>query len=333
MSQSVTSASFRLASAILAFSLSSCTRPPPPSNVGSPLHENHEDPAPASEMSLEEAQGVIKEIQQRFGANAPPPAAPPTSIVEVLSIIEADEVHRFPAASDFASGLAGPDALAVRALVELQWAGMYRLGQAVYEELIQVSSREASLLQGKKDRGEQLTDTQARRLDDLTKEVEWMRRARSALVALAKPRVEEGGKLAQEAVRQNSTKAEGHLASAFHHRLTKDWLAYDRAVTEFERTKQRDYVLAEYLRALEHLERGGSEVRAREAMADVIARAPKFVRAQAHMVLLQDDIEDTYHELQRLREVAPRHPVVNLTGGPITQVYETSMAIRGATGG
>jgi hypothetical protein len=55
-----------------------------------------------------------------------------------------------------------------------------------------------------------------------------------------------------------------------------------------------------------------------------------MVRAQAKLVLTEVGIEATYAELQKLRAVAPRHPIVNIAGPAIVSEYETSSALSRA---
>jgi hypothetical protein len=57
---------------------------------------------------------------------------------------------------------------------------------------------------------------------------------------------------------------------------------------------------------------------------------PKMVRAQAKLVLAEDGIDATYAEFEKLRAVAPQHPMVSIWGPSITSDYELSSSFREA---
>ena len=59
---------------------------------------------------------------------------------------------------------------------------------------------------------------------------------------------------------------------------------------------------------------------------------PKFVRAQAKLMLLQDDVGAAYAELTKLKAISPGHPVLALVGKMIVEEYEASQALSQARG-
>lgn len=303
-----------------------CSNKPAPEFPGSSLRSTYGEEDPEEQMDKEEAEEVLAELRQKYGVKAPGTGAAPGSIAEVLEIIAADDVPRFRAASDFASTQGGVEALSVRALLELSWADLFGLVGAVMEEMIERETGELRLLVQQGD----LTNAQEARKQELEESRSLLKRAVVAISVLAKPHTEAGGQLALEAIRENQAKPEGYLASAYYYRMRRDWVAYDKAMDDFGKLKDREFVVADYIRAMESLERRGSESRARDAMEAVVSGAPEFVRAQACLVFLQEDLEDTHAELEKLRAIAPEHPLVSLTGGVIDSNYATTREVREA---
>lgn len=54
---------------------------------------------------------------------------------------------------------------------------------------------------------------------------------------------------------------------------------------------------------------------------------PKFVRAQAKLLLLQDDVGAAYAEFTKLKAMSPGHPVLALVGKLIVDEYEAAQAL------
>ncbi len=75
-------------------------------------------------MRPPEAALVIREFQKAYGLPpVPPPATPVTSMAQVLEIIRGDRLPEFDAARRFATGRMGPEALTLRAYLDLSYAG------------------------------------------------------------------------------------------------------------------------------------------------------------------------------------------------------------------
>ena len=57
-----------------------------------------------------------------------------------------------------------------------------------------------------------------------------------------------------------------------------------------------------------------------------------FVRPQAALVFVQDDITSTHAELTKLREISPNHPVVTILGPAIDKEFQVAVTLRDALG-
>jgi hypothetical protein len=88
----------------------------------------------------------------------------------------------------------------------------------------------------------------------------------------------------------------------------------------------------QYIRALETLRRFAIKKEARERLRAVLAINPELVRAQAKLVLLEEGIAERHAELEKLRVLSPKHPVVSIAGPEITSEYEMSTAVEKARG-
>ena len=88
----------------------------------------------------------------------------------------------------------------------------------------------------------------------------------------------------------------------------------------------------QYLRALETLKRAAITKETRERLSAVLAINPKLVRAQAKLVLLEEGIVERHAELEKLRALAPKHPIVNIAGPAITSEYEMAQSLERARG-
>jgi hypothetical protein len=89
----------------------------------------------------------------------------------------------------------------------------------------------------------------------------------------------------------------------------------------------------QYLRALEANKRFVSRPKTRDFLARSLALKPNLVRAQAKLVLFQENIDATYGELQKLRTLAPDHALLGLVSKPLTDEYELAHALDRARQG
>ena len=280
-------------------------------------------------MTPSEARAFLVEWRTNHGTQSSP-QPDPTSVAEVLSILLSDEVGRFEGAVRFMDGKQGPEALTLRALLELSWSDGYTTVADVFAELGRRKSLEAKQLEDRQTAGRELTSDEESTLEALRANIDEMAKAQGACDSLAAEHLRAGGALAQEAVTQGSPGAGAPAETlAFYQLLNDDWGRFDRTI-QTVRQSDPDAPMLHYLTALESLHRFALQKEAREGLAEALRVEPKFVRAQAKLVLLQDDIEHTYAALTELEKLSPRHPIINLVGKLIKEEYETSMALRQA---
>ncbi|MDH3201757.1 MAG: hypothetical protein OEM15_12760 [Myxococcales bacterium] len=284
-------------------------------------------------MRPPEAAQVVAEFQKRYGIE--PVAAPDTqvtSMAQVLEIIRGDRFSEFEAARAFTAGKQGSNALTLRSYLETSHAGGLLLAAAILEEERKQDMTE--LRQVGQSRPLEVNQDQAAaqaRAQQLKTKTDDLRKVVRALKVLSEEPLVSGSDLAEQAIRQDPQSQLAYLAHANYYRLRGSWLEFDRMMRYAEDTETgNNPPVKTYLRAMEALQRYVDSAKCKELLEETLARRPDFVRAQANLVLVDRNIEDTYAQLQKLREMSPNHIVVRLAGPMIEEEYATAQQLKGA---
>jgi hypothetical protein len=83
-----------------------------------------------------------------------------------------------------------------------------------------------------------------------------------------------------------------------------------------------------YARAMERAARLGDRAGARQELEALLAEHSDLARARAQLVVLEDDVEARYAQLQKLAEVNPEHALVALEGKALEREVQTARALR-----
>jgi len=280
-------------------------------------------------MTAGEARDVIAELQAQRGVKARAPQAV-KSAEELLDIVTRDDVDRFEDAARYLEGKGGVDAITMGATVELLWSDAFGTVGLVARELGRRAEVEVSRLQTKQDSGREFTSEDKRRLQDATRRVEIDAKAEMALGVLSREHLSSGSEIAREAIRQFPSDARTYRVAAFYYLLTGTWPRYDEAMASFGVDVEQEDAGLLFLRALEALRRRSARDEALTLLKQALGKNPRLVRAQAKLVLLQEDIAASYAELTRLEAMAPTHPIVRITGPLIKSDYELSQSFERA---
>jgi hypothetical protein len=278
-------------------------------------------------MSPAEARAFVAEVQQQRGVT--PDATPVTSVDQLLDILTADEVNRFDAANRFVAGKPGIDAMSLSATVELCWSDSFTTVALIVEELRKRDAVEVQRLTQERDAGRPFTDADQKDLERAEQAVAFDVKARSALEVLAKDHLGAAGALVHEELRQFPSDPRTYRVAAFYYLLTGDWQHFDTSMQWLKDSEATDSGL-KYLRGLEALQRYAIKKEASGFLRQSLELNAKQVRAQAKLVLTEEGIEAIHAELEKLRAVSPRHPVVTIAGPSITAAYELSTAFAKA---
>jgi hypothetical protein len=281
-----------------------------------------------SGMSSADARAFIAEVQAERSVA---PGAPVSSMEQFLEVLDGDELSRFEAASGFIAGKPGIDAMTLHAALELSWSDGFSTIARIAEELGKRAEVEAKRLAELRDSGRPFTDAQAKELERLEKSVAFHAKAREALDVLAKDHLATAQGPVDEALRQFPKDRRTYRVAAFYYLLAADWEKFDTAAAWLEEGAENDPGV-QYIRAIETLKRAAIKKEAAERLRAVLAINPKLVRAQAKLVLLEEGIAERHAELEKLRALSPKHPVVSIAGPAITSEYEMSASLERARG-
>jgi hypothetical protein len=281
--------------------------------------------APTRILTLEEAQHIVQEERRTLGA--PESTAPaPVSVGEVVDILKRDQTDRFAKARDYLTALDGVDALSVRASLEMLWAeGQVTVAQLARDRAKQKDAEATALEDTLK---LQPNDAALKgRIEAARKDAERERRLRDALETLAQPHYEAGATLGREVVRRNPERADGYNVLANLDRIKGNWVEYERNMQRAQGA-DADRAGVRYARAMERAARLGDRAGARQELEALLAEHPDLARARAQLVVLEDDVEARYAQLQKLAAVNPEHALVALEGKALEREVETARALR-----
>ncbi len=282
-------------------------------------------------MRPPEAALVIREFQKAYGMPpVPPPGTPVTSMAQVLEIIRGDRLPEFEEARRFAAGRQGPEALTLRAYLDLTYAGALMTAAWILdEERRQDLTELRQLTMSRPLEGNETAKEDQARAAKLRAKTADLRKVVRALRILSEEPLRSGSDLAEQAIRQDPKAQLAYLANANYFRLRGHWLEYDRMM-RYADDGEGDPPVRTYLRAMEAFERYVDPARCEKLLKETLAKRPDFVRAQANLVLVSDSTEDKYAELQALKALSPTHLVVRLAGPTIEEEFQTSQELKGA---
>jgi hypothetical protein len=312
---------------LLMFVLGACASSKSSTNDGSTIGKDISVEA----MRPPEAAQVIREFQKAYGIPpVPPPDTPVTSMAQVLEIIRGDRLPEFEAARRFAAGRQGPEALTLRAYLDLTYAGALMTAAWILdEERRQDLTELRQLTVSRPLEGSETAKEDQARAAKLQAKTADLRKVVRALRVLSEEPLRSGSDLAEQAIRQDPKAQLAYLANANYFRLRGHWLEYDRMMRYADEGAE-DPPVRTYLRAMEAFERYVDPDRCRKLLEETLAKRPDFVRAQANLVLVSDSTEDKYAALQALKAVSPMHLVVRLAGPTIEQEFQTSEELKSA---
>jgi len=253
----------------------------------------------------------------------------PRSIADVRTILRRDTVYFFAKAAAYARSVGTLEMRFEEATLELL------LGES---ELIasQVLSTQEAWLGGElriaranlATEGPEPATDRGRMLAQLIRMVEEGNRIADALGAVAPAHLARGA----ERVRQLQAEAPSDPRTlalvAEYHRARGEWTAFDAAMVAAEGAERGSARLC-YLRAVEPLERHRRPSVGAERMRECRTRFPRYVRAQAGLVMMATSPEDALREIDRLKELNQDHYLVMLLEPSLAADRELTRMQRG----
>ncbi|MEI9951273.1 MAG: hypothetical protein WDO74_20395 [Pseudomonadota bacterium] len=278
-------------------------------------------------MSSADAQAFVTEVQRQRGLPTTHP--PVSSIDELLEVLANDQVERFRDAELLVAGKPGIDAMALHATLELAWSDDFSTLALILNELRKRAEVEVNRLKTKREAGATLSAAEAKELEQNQKNAEFDAKAKGALEVLARDHLQAAGQVVAEARRQFPKDLLTYRVVAYHALLSSEWLEFDAAMAGLKDIEAKDAGLI-YLRALESLSRFAVRKDAAVLLRKALQVNPKMARAQAKLMLVEDGIDAKYAEFEKLKGLAPQHPVVWIAGPSLTSDYELSASFRKA---
>lgn len=236
----------------------------------------------------------------------------PRSIADVRSILERDVIYLFPEAAAFARSQNTVEGRQLEATIELSMGDTQLVAS-------QVLTLQASWVSGDlrvaraalaSERGLPATD-RGRALAQLVRAVEEGNEISDALGEVGARHVARGAEVIRTLVGEAPNDIRTMLLRAEYHRLRAEWPTFDAAMQSAESTSREHAGLC-YLRAMEQVERHRKADRGAAMMRECLAKSPRFVRAQAALVLMARRPKEAMRELARLKAINADHYVVAL---------------------
>jgi hypothetical protein len=317
-----------LGALLLALALGACASSKSSTNDGSTIGQGID----VETMRPPEAAQVVREFQSAYGIPPiPPPDTPVTSMAQVLEIIRGDRLPEYEAARRFAAGRQGAEALTLRGYLELSYAGALMTAAWILDHQRRqglTELRQLTVSRPLEDTSEAAAADKSRAAKLQAKTAD-LRKVVRALRVLSEEPLVSGADLIKQAISQDPKSQLAYLANANYFRLRGNWLEYDRMMGYADEGAD-DPPVRTYLRAMEAFERYVDPARCEMLLKQTIAKRPDFIRAQANLVLVNEDIDEKYAELQTLKKLSPNHLVVRLAGTMIEEEYKTSQELKGA---
>lgn len=266
-----------------------------------------------SELRAKDASKTLDDLAARIRLSPEDEALRnPDSIADLRKILRRDAVFLFPRAAAYA-----------RTLNTLEG----RFSEANFELLMgesqlvasQVLTTQAAWVGGDlriaranlaSEQGLPSTD-RGRMLAQLIRVVEEGNKISDALGAVGPSHLARGAEVIRALRTEAPTDLRTSLLVAEYHRLRGEWTEFDAAMTAAE-TSDRSPPALRYLRGMEQLERFRRPEEGSKILRESLERFPKFVRAQAALVLMSTNPSMALRELQKLKEMNEDHYLVAL---------------------
>lgn len=236
----------------------------------------------------------------------------PKSLADIRAILRRDAVYLFGPAAAYARSLGTLDSRFEEATLEIL------LGESELIAAQVLATQEAWL--GSELRiaranlateGSRPTTDRGRMLADLIRMVEEGNRIGAALAAVAPTHLARASELVRELRKEAATDPRTAVLVAEYHRARGEWPEFEAAMTAAESTERGSPRLC-YLRAIEPLERQRQADVSAARLRECRKLYPRYVRAQAGLVLTAGSADQAFAEIEQLRAVNQDHWLVML---------------------
>lgn len=274
-----------------------------------------------AELTTAEANNIVNIFEGKAQlTDAADPLLAPKSLDEVLEILRRDEIRLFKNGVAFAKNEGSLRGKALAAQIELAWGENQHILADVLQKATWHIEEAQSLLERRVGRGI-ATDKEKLRLKQLKSTLGDTRDVARALNRLGDEHLQQGLALTKEVAGQAPDDYVSYRLLADYYRIQEDWPAFDKAVAKLQE-KNPDSTGLMFARGLEAVHRENNWQKGAGFLRDALKKDPKFARAQAVLVVIQQDTQLAYKEFQALRAISPNHQLVALLGNAIQADYD-----------
>ncbi len=236
----------------------------------------------------------------------------PASLADIRLILRRDVVFLFPVGAAYARTLDTLDGRFTEAYLELLMGESQLVASQVLTTQAawvgaDVRIARASLAS---DQQSELASDRDRMLAQLVRVVEEGNKISDALGIVAPSHLSRGAEVIRGLRTEAPTDVRTTLLIAEYHRLRGEWTEFDAAMVATEHVDTSPAL--RYLRAMEQLERFRKPEEGAKILREALERYPKFIRAQAALVLMATNPLMALRELKKLKEMNEDHYLVAL---------------------
>lgn len=265
--------------------------------------------APAR-LDRDAAAKIVAALEQQAGKAHR--LASPRSYDDVSEVLHLDQLTLFPAAVAYISTQKDVRARAMLAQMELAWAESLQQLAEIDENLAARFRELAEDLSGKAAAGG-LSADEFKRLSSLKASAADSQQTSEALRITAADHLARGLEVAREVIKKSPADYLGYRVAADYYRLTGDWKGFDAMLARIEKANAGSNGLV-FLKGVAAYQRARDGAAATKLLRTAVANDPRFARAQAHLVMIQPSLEETWAEFGKLEKMSPEHPIVLWTG-------------------
>jgi tetratricopeptide (TPR) repeat protein len=229
----------------------------------------------------------------------------PKTLEDVLAILKRDEVTSFGAGIALASEHQGLQARALEAQIELAWGEAYMIVLELMMLLEQRYDEQLEKLKALK----HLDPIQEAEAQWLRQQVQHSERFSDAFQIVSIEHMTRGVAKANEAIKQNPDNYLGYRVAADYYRMTRDWSGFHGVEEKIQKLNPNSNGLT-FLRGTVAFHKDGDQKKAAAYFRQALHKDADFVRAQAHLLVIQEDDVTLMIEFDKLKKISPRHQVV-----------------------
>ena len=281
---------------------------PPPAAPAHPCFTIHGD----SELRPKDAKKTLDELVAHILLSPEDEALRnPKSLADVKAILRRDTVYLFPNAAAFAKAQGTLDGRFSEAILEMLMGESQLVASQVLTTQAAWVGGDMRIARANLATDVASTTDRGRMLSQLIRVVEEGNKVADALGAVAPSHLARAAEIVRGLVVEAPNDVRTSALVAEYHRLRGEWTEFDAAMAKAEAGDPSTPALR-YLRGMEQLERFRRPEQGAAIMRESLAAHPKFVRAQAALVLMSTNPAQALGAVQKLKAMNEDHYLVML---------------------